>query len=66
MSGTAADSERAAAPIDLEMHLGGGSFVDAMKVLIGDDAGTTNRRQPTAEEIAAREAREETKAPRGG
>lgn len=44
--------------IALEMHLSGGSFVDAVRVLIGQDAGTTKRRQPTAEEIRAREARE--------
>jgi hypothetical protein len=44
--------------IALEMHLSGGSFVDAVKTLIGEDAGTTNRRQPTPEEIAARAARE--------
>jgi DNA primase len=44
--------------IALEMHLCGGSFVDAVKTLIGEDAGTTNRRQPTPEEIAARAARE--------
>jgi hypothetical protein len=44
--------------IGLEMHLSGGSFVDAVKTLIGEDAGTTNRRQPTPEEVAARAARE--------
>ena len=42
--------------IDLEMHLSGNSFVDAVKTLIGGDAGTPTRRQPTAEEIKAREA----------
>lgn len=42
--------------IDLEMHLSGDSFVDAVKTLIGGDAGTPTRRQPTAEEIKAREA----------
>ena len=41
--------------IDLEMHLSGGSFVDAVRALIGEDAGTPQRRQPTPEEIAARE-----------
>jgi Toprim domain len=46
-------------PIALEMHLSGGSFVDAVKALIGQDAGTSKRRQPTPEEIAARLAREE-------
>jgi phage/plasmid primase-like uncharacterized protein len=45
--------------IALEMHLGGGSFVDAVRTLIGKDAGTSRRRQPTAEEIAARKARED-------
>jgi Toprim domain/CHC2 zinc finger len=44
--------------IALEMHLSGSSFVDAVRALIGQDAGTLTRRQPTAEEIAAREARE--------
>jgi putative DNA primase/helicase len=44
--------------IGLEMQLSGGSFVDAMRALIGRDAGTTNRRQPTPDEIRAREARE--------
>jgi hypothetical protein len=45
-------------PIALEMHLSGGSFIDAVKALIGEDAGTPTRRQPTLDEIAAREARE--------
>jgi hypothetical protein len=44
--------------IALEMHLSGSSFVDAVRTLIGKDAGTSARRQPTPEEIAAREARE--------
>jgi putative DNA primase/helicase len=44
--------------IDLEMHLSGSSFVNAVRALIGKDAGTTNRRQPTPEEIRARETRE--------
>jgi hypothetical protein len=44
--------------IALEMHLSGSSFVDAVRTLIGADAGTPTRRQPTAEEIAARLARE--------
>ena len=44
--------------IALEMHLSGGSFVDAVRALIGKDAGTPTRRQPTPDEIAAREARE--------
>jgi hypothetical protein len=44
--------------IKFEMHVNGLPFVDAVRALIGDDAGTPNRRQPTAEEIAAREARE--------
>ena len=45
--------------IALEMHLSGSSFVDAVKALIGKDAGTPARRQPTPEEIVARLAREE-------
>jgi hypothetical protein len=45
-------------PIDLEWHLSGGTFVDAVRILIGRDAGTPNRRPPTPEEIKAREARE--------
>jgi putative DNA primase/helicase len=45
--------------IRLEMHLSGSSFVDAVRALIGKEAGTTNRRQPTPEEIAARRAKEE-------
>ena len=44
--------------IALEMHLSDSSFVDAVRALIGQDAGTPTRRQPTAEEIAARLARE--------
>jgi hypothetical protein len=44
--------------IALEMHLSGSSFVDAMKALIGEDAGTSTRRQPTPEEIRDREKRE--------
>jgi CHC2 zinc finger len=44
--------------IALEMHLSDSSFVDAVRALIGADAGTPTRRQPTAEEIAARLARE--------
>jgi hypothetical protein len=39
------------------MHLSGGTFVDAVRTLIGEDAGTPSRRQPTPEEIKAREAR---------
>jgi hypothetical protein len=38
------------------MHLSGGAFVDAVKALIGEDAGTPSRRQSTPEEIRAREA----------
>jgi Toprim domain/CHC2 zinc finger len=41
-----------------EMHFNGYSFVEAVRALIGKDAGTPNRRQPTPAEIAAREARE--------
>jgi hypothetical protein len=44
--------------IALEMHLSGGAFVDAVRALIGEDAGTPSRRQPTPEEITARERRE--------
>lgn len=44
--------------IALEMHLSGGSFVEAVRALIGKDAGTPTRRQPTSDEIKAREARE--------
>ena len=44
--------------IKFKMHVNGLSFVDAVKALIGQDAGTPNRRQPTAEENAARMARE--------
>jgi hypothetical protein len=44
--------------IALEMHLSGASFVNAVRTLIGKDAGTPSRRQPTPEEIKAREARE--------
>jgi hypothetical protein len=44
--------------IGLEMHLSGCSFVDAVRALIGKDAGTPQRRQPTPDEIRAREARE--------
>jgi Toprim domain/CHC2 zinc finger len=44
--------------IALEMHLSGGSFIEAMRALIGKDAGTPTRRQPTPDEIKAREARE--------
>jgi hypothetical protein len=44
--------------IELELHLSGGTFVDAVRTLIGKDAGTPSRRQPTPEEIAARAARE--------
>jgi hypothetical protein len=40
------------------MHVNGGTFVEAVKALIGEDAGTSTRRQPTPEEIRAREARE--------
>jgi hypothetical protein len=42
-------------PVDLEIHLGGGGFVTAMERLIGK---STERRQPTPDEIAARLARE--------
>jgi hypothetical protein len=38
--------------------LSGSTFVDAVRSLIDNDAGTTNRRQPTPEEIKARAARE--------
>jgi hypothetical protein len=44
--------------IALEMHLSGVTFGDAVRTLIGQDAGTTNRRQPSPDEIRAREARE--------
>ena len=44
--------------IALEMHLSGGSFIEAMRALIGKDAGTPTRRQPTPAEVKAREARE--------
>ena len=44
--------------IKLVMRLTGRSFVDTVRELIGEDAGTTRRREPTPEEIAAREARE--------
>ena len=44
--------------IAFETHFYDYSFVDAVKALIGQDAGTPNRRQPTPEEIAARAARE--------
>jgi hypothetical protein len=44
--------------IALERHLSSSSFSDAVRALIGQDAGTPSRRQPTSEEIAAREARE--------
>jgi hypothetical protein len=44
--------------IALEVHLSGASFPEAVRTLIGQDARTTNRRQPTPEEIRAREARE--------
>jgi hypothetical protein len=44
--------------IDLEMHLSGGTFVDGVRTLIGRDAGTSARRQPTPEEIRVRVARE--------
>jgi hypothetical protein len=44
--------------ISLEMHLGGLTFIEAVRSLIGEDAGTPKRRQPTPEEIAARRERE--------
>ena len=44
--------------LDLEMHLSGCSFPEAVRKQIGEDAGTPTRRPPTPEEIAAREARE--------
>jgi hypothetical protein len=44
--------------IAAEMHLGGRSFVDAVRALIGEDAGTPTRRQRMPDEIAARAARE--------
>ena len=44
--------------IKLEMHLSGSRFFDAVRTLIGRDAGTTRRHEPTPEEIAARQARE--------
>ena len=57
-SGIAAGCGAGGGAIDLEMHSSGCSFVEAMRTLIGDDAGTPTRRQPTPEEIKAREARE--------
>jgi hypothetical protein len=42
--------------IDLEMHLTGASFVDAVLALTG--GGTSGRREPTPKGVAAREARE--------
>ena len=44
--------------IKFQTHVNGLSFVDAVKALIGEDAGTPNRRQPTPEENAARMTRE--------
>jgi hypothetical protein len=44
--------------IALEMHLSGAPFADAVRALIGQDAGTSARRQPTPDEIAKRTARE--------
>jgi hypothetical protein len=44
--------------IALEMHLSGSRFFDAVRTLIGKDAGATRRCEPTPEEIAARAARE--------
>jgi len=44
--------------IALEMHLSGSRFFDAVRTLIGKDAGWTRRHEPTPEEIAARAARE--------
>jgi hypothetical protein len=44
--------------IALEMHLSGGAFVDAIRTLVGQDAGAPNQRQPTPEELKARAARE--------
>ena len=44
--------------IKLVMRHTGRSFVDTVRELIGEDAGTTRRREPTPEETAAREARE--------
>jgi CHC2 zinc finger/Toprim domain len=44
--------------IKFQTHVNGLSFIDAVRALIGQDAGTPNRRQPTAEENAARMARE--------
>lgn len=44
--------------IALERHLSGCSFPDAVRALIGKDAGTTRRREPTPDEIKARAARE--------
>jgi hypothetical protein len=43
--------------IALEMHLSGCSFVDAVRALIGEAAGTWARRCTTPDEIKAREAR---------
>ena len=43
--------------IDLEMHLAGSTFVEAVLALTG--GGTSGRREPTPDEIAARKAREE-------
>jgi hypothetical protein len=42
-------------PIDLEMHLSRCSFVEAVRALIGE---TSSRREPTPDEIAAKQARE--------
>ena len=52
--------------IALEIHLSGGAFVDAVKTLIGKDAGTPNRRQPTSDEVEARRAREAERTPGRG
>ena len=44
--------------IAFEMHVSGSSFADAVRTLIGEDAGTQQRRELTPEQIAARTMRE--------
>jgi putative DNA primase/helicase len=44
--------------IALERHLGDLTFIEAVRALIGEDAGTAQRRPPSPEEVAARKARE--------
>ena len=43
--------------IKLEEHLSGSRFFDAVRTLIGKDAGATRRREPTPEEMPERRAR---------